>query len=260
MIPIDIVIESADGSAPRTYHFDCARHPKLTPMLAAAAFGAAVSGSSELPQNNTVDYDLQLSFNNGQTVSLVNRAVNSTGGDLFGDAAVVMQAASDNPFQRVSVNKITGRVKVRSSALAAQIIDINLPKSRYHPGDKIKAYVTYQPFRGAEAVLPIELDLPHDIPRGPYQLVISDAHRYFQDQMQAEPFRFMAEDIGDVFSVLKDVGGIRENAIYARLLQHPDGVAIGHTALSRLPSSRREILLASGLSGFRLENGASRAL
>jgi hypothetical protein len=247
-IPIDIIVTPADGSAEKSYHFDASRHPKLTPMIAGAAFSAAVSGSSELPQLNTVDYQLDLTFSNGQTVSLANRAVNGTAGDLFGDAGVVMQAAAENPFQRVMVKKITGSVKVRPIVEAAQIVDVNLPKSHYHPGDKVKAFVTYQPFRGAEGVLPVELELPHDLPHGTYQLIISDAQRYFNDEQQSKPFQFTAENIGDVFSVLKDVAAIRENAIYVRLLRHPDGVAIGHTALPHLPSSRREILLASGRS------------
>jgi hypothetical protein len=248
MIPIEIDLFAADGTGKHTYHFQAVRHPKLTPMLIGAAFGAAVSGTSELPHYNTVDYDLQLSFANGQTVSLANRAVNSTGADLFGDATVVLQAAGDNPFQKVAITKVTGAVHVRPAVDSAQIIDINLPKSHYHPGDKVKAYVTYQPFRGDEAVLPVELDLPHDLPHGSYQLVISDAKRYFTDEQQSEPFRFTADNIGELFSVLKDVGGIRDNAIYLRLVRHPDGVAIGHTALPHLPSSRREILLGSGQS------------
>src|SRR5262249_18363580 len=83
-----------------------------------------------------------------------------------------------------------------------------------------------------------------------YQLVISDAQRYFADEQQSKPFRFLAEDIDDVFDVLSDVAGIRENAVYLRLLRRQDGVAIGHTALQRLPSSPREILLASGPSNM----------
>lgn len=247
-IPIEVTVQPADGSGEHTYHFQASRHPKLTPMVAAAAFGQAVSGTSELPQYNTVDYNVQLSFTNGQTVTLANRAVNATGADLFGDSGIVLQVASENPFESVMVKKITGSVKVRATSESAQIIDVDLPKSHYHPGDKVTAFVTYQPFRGPEAVMPVSLDLPKDLPHGPYQIVVSDAQRYFTDEQQSRPFRFTAQNIGDVFAVLKDVAAIRENAVYVRLIRHPDGVAIGRTALPHLPSSRREILLASGRS------------
>jgi len=247
---IELSVQAADGSPEKTYHFAASRHAKFTPLIAASAFAAAAAGSSELPQFNTVDYDMQLAFDNGQTVRLVNRAVNSTSQDLFGDAAVVMQAASDNPFQRVLLKKAVGSVTVRPIAHAAQITDVNLPKSKYHPGDKIRAFVAYQPFHGDQAVTAVEMDLPRELPHGQYQLVISDAVRYFADEQQSRPFRFVAENVDDVFSILKDVAGIRENALYMRLMRTPDGVAIGHTALPHLPASRRDILLAAGSSNM----------
>ena len=52
---------------------------------------------------------------------------------------------------------------------------MNVPRSKYHPGDTVKAFVTYKPFRAAETIMPVELDLPKDLPQGTYQLVISDA-------------------------------------------------------------------------------------
>lgn len=250
LVPMEITVQSADGAPPKLYSFNVSRHAKFTPLIVAAALTASVTGSSELPQFNTVDYDIQLSFSNGQTVNLANRAANVTSADLFGDVTIVMQAAAENPFQRVMVKKISGQVKIRPVISAAQIVDVDLPKSRYRPGDKLSAFVTYHSFHGSDGVLRVELELPHDLPHGQYQLVISDAQRYFTDEQQSKPFRFMAESINDIFSVLKDVGGIRENAIYVRLLRHPDGIAVGHTALPHLPSSRREILLASGRSNI----------
>lgn len=247
-VPIELTVEPADGSASRTYHFFASRHQKFTPLITAAAFSAAVAGSSELPQENTVDYSMRLAFDNGQTVTLSNRQVNTTAAELFGDAAVVLQAAGENPFARVAISKITGAVKVTAVNQAAQILDVNLPRSRYHPGDKVVAYVNYQPFHQNQAIVPVTLDLPRDLPHGHYQVVISDAQRYFADEQASKPFRFVAESIGDVFAVLKDVAMIREDAIYLRLVRKPDGVAIGRAALASLPSSRREILLASGRS------------
>ena len=53
----------------RNYHFQRALHPKFTPMLAGMAFGAAVTGASELPQYNTLDYDLEIEFARGTEAS-----------------------------------------------------------------------------------------------------------------------------------------------------------------------------------------------
>ena len=247
-VPIEFTISYADGRPAHSYHFHSALHPKFTPMIAGVALAAALTAPSDLPQYNTLDYDLKLHFSNGQTIDLANTAVNANMQELFAEIALPMIAASENPFQRVTIEKITGTVKISPEAREAQILEVNLPKSRYRPGETVKAYVTYKPFRGEEGILPVELELPRGMPQGQYQLVISDAQRYFQEEQQTQPFRFTADSIGDVFGVLKDVAAIRQNAVYLRLLRQPDGVAVGRVALPQLPSSRRQILLGAGRS------------
>ena len=71
-----------------------------------------------------------------------------------------------------------------------------------------------------------------------------------QDEQATEPFRFTAEKTTDVFDVLKEMGGIRHDALYVRLIRQPDGLAIGRTAMRQLPASRRQILLGGGRSNI----------
>ena len=58
-----------------------------------------------------------------------------------------MMAASDNPFERVMLKKVTGTIRVTPEARDAQILEVNVPKNKYRPGDTIHAFVTYKPFR-----------------------------------------------------------------------------------------------------------------
>lgn len=248
-VPIEFHVSYADGTS-RVYHFQSAQHPKFTPMIAGTALAAAITGPSELPQYNTLNYRLTLDFANGRTIEIANTAVNASAQELFSELGLPLQAASENPFERVPIRKITGTIQISDEAHEAQILDVNVPRSKYRAGETVKGFVTYKPFRGEEGILPVEMELPRDLPQGTYQLIISDAQRYFQDMQQAEPFRFTADNIGEVFGVLKDVAAIRENAVYIRLLRQPDGVAVGRVALPELPSSRRQILLGAGRSNI----------
>jgi hypothetical protein len=248
-VPIEFNVRYADGST-RAFHFQAAQHPKFTPMIAGAALAAAITGPNELPQYNTVRYQITLQFANGQSIDIQNTAANAGAQELFGEIGLPLQAALENPFERVPVKRITGTIRISDDANLAQILDVNVPRSKYRPGETVKAYVTYKPFREPEGILPVEMELPRDLPQGTYQLVISDAQRYFQDTQQTEPFRFTADSIGDVFGVLKDVAAIRQNAVYLRLIRQPDGVAVGRVALPELPSSRRQILLGAGRSNI----------
>src|SRR5688572_1747885 len=70
MAPVELRVTYSDGSQDATYRYHCARHPRLTPMLTAAALGSAMSGERELPQHHTLDYELELEFGNGELVKM----------------------------------------------------------------------------------------------------------------------------------------------------------------------------------------------
>ena len=161
-------------------------------------------------------------------VDIANTAVNASAQEIFGEIGLPMMAASENPFERVPIRKITGTIHVSPEAHQAQILEVNVPAieiSSRRNGEGVR-HLQAVP-RMPRDILPVEMELPRDLPQGTYQLVISDAQRYFQDTQQSEPFRFTAENIKDVFGVLKDVAAIRQNAVYLRLLRQPDGVAVG---------------------------------
>jgi len=250
-IPVDLKVIELDGhggSTQRDYHFHSASHPKFTPLITGAAFSAAVGGASDLPQYNTVDYSVDLEFVNGRTVHVADRAVNTNANDLFQNIGLALVAAGENPFERVPLKKMTGTVKIAAEARQGQILEVNVPRSKYKPGETIQAFVTYKPFRAPDDTLPVELEVPKNLPQGTYQLVISDADRFLQDELATEPFKFTAERVSDIFDALKDMTAIRHDALYLRLIRQPDGVAVGRTALAQLPGSRRQIFLGAGRS------------
>jgi hypothetical protein len=248
MAPIDVHVIYDDHSIDKMYHFKAAIHPKLTPLIAAAAVSGAITGEHDLPEFHTVIYDLKMDFSNGQSVQVNNTSVNSGPGDIVADIALPMMATAQNPFQTVPVSRITATVHVSRQAREAQILSVMVPRSKYEPGETIKAYISYQPFHATVATLPVEFELSHDLPNGTYQLTVSDWQHYLDDERTANGFKFTASNIDELFSVLKDVTGIKHNAVYIRLSRQPDGVAVGRTAMPRLPSSFRQVWADAGRS------------
>src|SRR5436190_5099259 len=248
MIPIELDVRYTDGSGERKYAFQSAWHPRFTPLLSAAALAAAVTGVHDLPEYHTLDYDITVEFENGEKVKLANDLVNASIAELFFEVGTPMMAAAQNPFEQVSVKRVSGTVKITPEARDATILWVNAPRLKFRPGETLKAYVNYRPFRASDAILPVEFELPRDLPEGTYQLVISGWEQFVNDERTAKPFRFSAESAGDVFGVLRDLASFRHDAVYLRLVRQPDGIAIGRTAMPNLPSSRREVLLGAGRS------------
>lgn len=247
MVPIEYTIIRPDGREMK-FNFSAARHARLLPLLAAVAMDSALVGESQLPQYNTINYDITMTFDNGKTLNLSNADANAGSDTLLLQLITPITAAAENPFERVLPKKIEGKVTISDKATDAQILAVQIPKTKFRPGETITGFITYRPFRGEEANLPFSMPLPHDLPDGAYQLVVGDWQRYFGDETAARPFRFNAETIDEVFEVVQDVLSIRHDELFIRLLRQPDGVAIGRVAMAQLPSSRRQVLLGAGRS------------
>ncbi|MEO5739815.1 MAG: hypothetical protein ABIS29_04380, partial [Vicinamibacterales bacterium] len=247
-VPVSLRVVYADGSQDQEYKFQLASHPRFTPLLAVMALGGAISGEHELPQFHTLDYDLTTQFANGKSMRMKNTAVNANAGQLFFEVGSPMMLAADNPFERVLVKSVSGTVTVTPEAREATILSVNVPRLKYRPGETVKAYVTYRPFREAEKLLPIDFELPRDLQDGTYQLVVSDWTQFMTDETAAKPFRFTAESVDEIFSVMNELNGYRHDAVYVRMVRQGDGVAIGRTAMPNLPGSRREVLIGAGRS------------
>jgi hypothetical protein len=170
--------------------------------------------------------------------------------DLFNEIGVPIVAAAENPFEKLSLRKVTGTVKVTPEAHEAHIESVTVPRLKFQPGESAKVYLVYRPFRKAEATLPIEFEIPRDLPDGTYQLVVTDWQQYLEGEKIMRPFRFTAESSDEMFAALKDLMAIRHNAVYIQLLQKADGVAVGRTAMPHLPSSRREVFMGAGRSNI----------
>jgi hypothetical protein len=248
MVPIQLRVRYTDGSLDQTYHFSAALHAKFTPLAAAAAVVAAVSAVKDLPEYHTLDYNLKVDFADNRTVIVANRDVNDEAMSIATEMALPIMAASENPFRVVPVKGISGDITISPEAQLSHITSITLPKLKYEPGVDVKAFVAYRPWRGGEMTMPINFDLPKNLPDGDYQLVVSDWERYYTDQRVAEPFRFTAENIDELFGVVTDYESTRHNALYVRLVRQADGVAVGRTAMPRLPSSVRQAMLDGGRS------------
>lgn len=247
-VPVELRVLYTDGSLDTTYHFQTVSHARLTPVLSAMASASALTGRRDLPRQHTLDYDLTFEFSNGQKIKMADVSTNVAESAIMRQLLTVLDFVMENPFQPVTLNKLSGTMRVTPEAREAEIQSASLSKTKYRPGETLRAFVRCRPYRSAEKIIPIELELGHDLPDGKYQLSINDPTSYIQQEQMQRPFRFTTENLDDIFAVLNDIGAIQTDAMYVRLIRPPDGVAVGRTAMPNLPHSRRQALLNSGRS------------
>ncbi|MCS7033058.1 MAG: hypothetical protein NZ561_03580, partial [Phycisphaerae bacterium] len=176
MLPIDVTIVRSGRESP--FRFQAVRHPRLLPAIVAAAVDSALIGDNMLPQYNTVSYDLTMEFDNGRILRIGNVDTNVVPGGLLSQLVAPIAAAVENPFQRVLPRRITGRLQVDPEPRDSLILSVQIPKTRYRPGETISGFITHRPFRGEESDLPFSMQLPRDLPDGSYQLIVGDWTRF----------------------------------------------------------------------------------
>ena len=188
-------------------------------------------------------------FANGQTMRLSNTAVNADAGSCSSSRHADDDRGATTRSSACMVKKVSGTVNVTPEAREATILSVNVPRLKYRPGETVKAFVTYRPFRGGEAIAAGRVRAAAR-PAGGARTSSSSptGTQFLADEQPAKPFRFTAESVDEVFAVLQECTAIRHDAVYVRLVRQADGVAIGRTAMPKLPSSRREVLLGAGRS------------
>lgn len=246
--PITLRIRYADGSLDQTYHFQAVIHPQFTPLLASMAVTGSVSAARQLPHLNTLSYKLRVAFADGRELKLANLVANADAMSFLTEIAAPLTAVSDNPYSRVLARSIDGEIEVSNSVRAAEIISAGVPHQAYRQGETIRLNARIRPFRGMETTQELELPIPDDLADGTYQLVISDVSRYVSDERTGEAYRFSASNLEEVFAATNELSALRGDAMYLRLIATgpQQGVAVGRTALPKLPSSQRRLLSSSG--------------
>jgi len=158
-------------------------------------------GDKGLPEFHTLDYDLTLNFANGQSIHAVNTSVNSGFSDILSDLIIPITEACKIHLTK-SASRSAGDDSRLSTARAAEILSVMVPQSKYEPGETVRAYIAYQPFRQEEATMPVDMQLPRDLPNGTYQLTVSDWNHFLDDERTNSAFKFTAENTDETFAVL----------------------------------------------------------
>ncbi len=246
--PITLRIRYADGSLDQTYHFQAVIHPQFTPLLASMAVTGSVSAARQLPHLNTLSYKVRVAFADGRELKLANLVANADAMSFLTEIAAPLTAVSDNPYSRVLARSIDGEIEVSNSVRAAEIVSAGVPHQAYRQGETIRLNARIRPFRGIETTQELELPIPEDLADGLYQLVVSDVSRYVSDERTGEAYRFSASNLDEVFTATNELSALRGDAIYLRLIASgpQQGVAVGRTALPKLPPSQRRLLTSSG--------------
>jgi hypothetical protein len=175
---------------------------------------------------------------------------------LYNQIAGVVNLLSYNSYKPVRIKRIDCETHILPGRRTADIEAVELNSETYAPGDTVKATVFIRPYKGLRQRLPIALQLPADLPEGPYVAHVCDDLANARHELRDSPNLSNPQSLNQVFEALKVQTAVKRTSLVLRVPINAVGVALDGRSLPNLPPSMVHILGGSRRTGAQAMGGA----
>lgn len=234
--PIQVQVTNADGSVNRTFNYQMAPHPRLTPPLLGSLLSASLSSQRGLPRQYTIHLTGEIKFEGGAALTL--NMMGTPRNFYLGQAIVPVAMLCDNPFRNLKLQRVDVQAKIESVNRLLRVRAVNVSKVIVAPGDEITATVELEPYQQPVRTATVALRVPANTPDGDYELAVGSGDQMLMQEQQYFPYRFAPENIESLVAAVKNVLSYKSDRLYARLLLEISGAAEHGREFVDLPGSR----------------------
>ena len=241
LVPVEVQVQTSDGAVNRTFKYQMAQHPRLSPMIMGAALTESVTAQRQLPKEFTARVTGEVTFEGvgGAEPTKINIDEMGTP-ESFDMESVMLPVAilTDNPFGALKLKSVNLQAKIENVNRSAVIKSVTLNKTVVAPGDQVVATLEVQDYQKAARKVEIALSVPADTPNGDYEMVVGTAKMALMQETEFFPQRFSPEDAKSLADAVGHILSYREDRLYARLVTDVRGAAKGMAELKNLPPTR----------------------
>jgi hypothetical protein len=260
MLPLRMSVAlDADGPI-RTFNVEIARQPALLPTLVFTALSNSVDMEGDLPEEMTADMEARIEVEGRDPIVLKDTFSGFSGNRapqaLYSQVGAVVNILTRNSFKPVRIDRIDCRTRVRHGRRSAEIESVELASDIYEPGETVKATVFLRPYKGARQRVPVSLQLPSDLPEGPYTATICDDLINARQTLRDNPTLTNPSNLDQVFEAVRVQMNAQRTNVVMRLPLPRAGVAVNGRTLPNLPPSMVQILGNSRRTGAQTLNSA----
>ncbi|MEX0774760.1 MAG: hypothetical protein WD042_03490 [Phycisphaeraceae bacterium] len=228
----------------REYHYQLAQYRPILPIAAAIATIQSLSADASPPAENTVRIRGTLTFAGDRQLKFDALMAGLSDRGLFYLLLPPISAMQENEHQSVLLTSMSIQLDVEPTYRITSVVSGRLEHVQVAPGGTVAIDLRLQPYNQELTHKRITFKVPDHLPDGTYPLVVADARSYQQLLGSSRPHRLVTNNVDDVHAVLKEVMGVRTDALYVLMPLPEQGLAIGREELPQLPSSRKAILAA----------------
>ena len=161
MVKVTTEVTDLSTHCTKTYEFNVFHDESFLPELVLAGVMDATDRTLDRIGAGTAKVTFQI---DGPNLPPIKRENLFYGQDVAAAAlrevGRVLRAITDNEFVEPQITEISTRITVNPERLSANLIDVELPKKEFAPGEKVTILGKLLPYRGTETEIPLEIELP----------------------------------------------------------------------------------------------------
>jgi hypothetical protein len=233
-IPITVGLEGSRGPAQR-FAFEVARDQTLSPTLAFFSLLSVLQSYEREIGGATVAVRGQVKVRGHGAFTLDDAfAGESVSGSAMGYLVTPLALLARTDLAAVEIEGVDVTISASERPRTLAVERVWIDAGRVHPGETVNARVALRPWRSAEIVRTVPIQVPHGA-RGPLTLVVADATRIAP--FDSRDLR-QAPAVDTVPQLLRLFGSLRRNnVLYVRLVNQEPGMQISGETLPSLPPS-----------------------
>src|SRR5215210_368259 len=241
-IPMVVRISGGGNEKPREFHMRLAEVPYFTNMFVGSTVVASLE--SAIYTSGRQGLDVKARFGLEKYGDLVMEQ-SFDGDSAVGDVAAFLLAVStyltQNPLEQVRFDSIEVDVTQSPLPRAATLVGAHAERTVVRPGDRVGINLDLAAYRGERFRRSFYLDLPEDLPAGPYVLMIGDGFSVDGVRFGLEP----AEPV-NFTQALELLGSLhsRRDLLVLGVYGGP-GLSVAGEVMPRLPGSVRSLWSAA---------------
>lgn len=238
MLPITVRV-----NGDRTYHMRLAELPQLTPALiavttlgglTAATYSSGLQGVDLVARFEMADHgelELRQSFDG-------EGAAASSAAYLLSFAAYLM----GNDLEEVDVERVEVELEQTGQPRTASLVGAHAERTVVRPGDTVTLNLDFTAWRGDDFRRRVKVEIPHDLPEGPYYLFVGDGASVDAARVAVE--RANPVTFRQALKLLRSLHSRRQLVVLGMAAGR--GLSVAGEAMPNLPGTVRSIWSTAG--------------
>jgi hypothetical protein len=248
MVPLSLHVQGRAGGD-ETLHFEIARSPSLTPLLAGLTVVNGLVGSAAYENQTTAILSGRVHVHGYPDVPIGVAAASSGGQDPALAAGIrvqqVLSALWRNSLAQLELDAIDIEVAFTPGVRSYQVDGVHYDREGFEPGSSVPLTCTLRPYRGALETRRTEITIPVDVSHDA-SLTLAVGTQEYLEQLLGQPLgRRMrsARDVSAAIEALSDFAP--SNRLQVVLLDGRGGVVSRGRAYGPLPPTAEKLLGAA---------------